>query len=191
MRTPLLLLFIAATVAAAGAPSSTSPSADSLPRGIAVPDGRALRLEGHLWQEFSKQTKGISGPWIRAADLMKILDDTNLVLIDVRQPEEQHVSMLAHALTTREFAERFRHGIPAGKRIVVYCTIGYRSGKYAEELAKQNIKAENLEGGVLAWSHAGGDFFVKDAGGRPIKTFRVHVYDKGWNFLHPDYQAVW
>ena len=60
--------------------------------------------------------------------------------------------MLPHAITTAEFAARFRHGIPKEKRLVVYCTIGYRSGKYAQELAKQGIKAENLEGGVLAWS---------------------------------------
>lgn len=179
----LLISLCVAAAAAAAVPDSAA--------GIAVPNARALRIETRLWQEFSKQTKDIQGPWIRAADLMKILDDTNLVLIDVRQPEEQQVSMLEHALTPREFAEKFRHGIPASKRLVIYDTMGFRSGKYAAELAKQGIKAENLEGGVLAWSHAGGDFFVKDAAGRPIKTNRVHVYDKGWNFLHPDYQAVW
>jgi rhodanese-related sulfurtransferase len=166
------------------APSAASPS-------VTVPDARAARLDARLWQEFSKQTKDIHCTWIRAADLMRIIDDTDLVLIDVRQPAEQEISMLAHAVTPKQFAEKFRHGIPAQKRLVVYCTIGFRSGKYAEELAKQNIKAENLEGGLLAWSHAGGDFYMKDAAGNAIKTTRVHVYDKGWNFLHPDYQAVW
>jgi sodium/bile acid cotransporter 7 len=122
---------------------------------------------------------------------LPILEDTNLVLLDIRQPEEQAVSMLPHAMTLREFAERFRKGIPKGKRIVVYCTIGYRSGKYAMELAGQGIRAENLEGGVLAWSHAGGPFQVKNDAGLVTPTRRVHVFDKGWNFLHPDYEAVW
>lgn len=92
---------------------------------------------------------------------------------------------------TREFAGRFRKGIPKGKRIVVYCTIGYRSGKYAMELAGQGIRAENLEGGILSWSHAGGPFQVRNDAGLATPTRRVHVYDKGWNLLHPDYEAVW
>ena len=82
------------------------------------------------------------------------------------------------------------HGIPKDKRLVVYCTIGYRSGKYAMELAKQGIKAENLEGGVLAWTFVGGKFLVKDAKGEWMETNRVHVYDPEWNIVHPDYVGV-
>jgi rhodanese-related sulfurtransferase len=151
---------------------------------------RAEKLEGKLRVAILKATKNLKTPIIKAPELKAILEDTNLVLIDIRQPREQEVSMLPHAMTTAEFAERFRHGIPKGKRLVVYCTIGYRSGKYAEELAKQGIKADNLEGGVLAWSFVGGKFLVKDAKGEWTETTRIHVYDKEWNIVHPDYQAV-
>ncbi|HKP96061.1 MAG TPA: rhodanese-like domain-containing protein [Fibrobacteria bacterium] len=148
------------------------------------------KLEGRLRIAIIKATKDLDVPLIKAAELKAILEDTNLVLIDVRQPREQEVSMLPHALTTAGFAEKFRHGIPAGKRLVVYCTIGYRSGKYALELAKQGIKAENLEGGVLAWSFAGGKFLVKDAQGGWSGTHRIHVYAPEWNIVHPDYVGV-
>ena len=153
---------------------------------------RAEKLEGKLRVAILKATKDLKGPIIKAPELMAILDDTNLVLIDIRQPAEQEVSMLPHALTTAEFAARFRQGIPKEKRLVVYCTIGYRSGKYAQELAKQGIKAQNLEGGVLMWSFAGGKFLMKDpnAKGERIETTRIHVYDREWNIVHPDYQAV-
>jgi rhodanese-related sulfurtransferase len=172
-------------------PLATRAAPDSGAPAIAIPNAKAIKLETQLWKEFAKLNKGLHAPLIHAKDLLKIIDDTDLVLIDVRQPEEQKVSMLAHALTPQEFADKFRHGIPKGKRIVVYCTIGYRSGKYADQLALQNINAENLEGGMLAWSHIGGTFYEKDADGHGVVTNRVHVYDKSWNFLHPDYRAVW
>jgi rhodanese-related sulfurtransferase len=151
---------------------------------------RTEKLEGRLRVAILKATKNLNAPIIKAPELKAILEDTNLVLIDIRQPNEQEISMLPHALTAAEFAARFRRGIPKDKRLVVYCTIGYRSGKYAEELAKQGIKAENLEGGVLAWSFAGGKFLAKDSHGDWIETNRIHVYDKEWNIVHPDYQAV-
>lgn len=151
---------------------------------------RAEKLESRLRVAVLKATKDLKTPFIKAPELKAILDDTNLVLIDVRQPQEQAISMLPHALTTAEFAARFRRGIPKEKRLVVYCTIGYRSGKYAEELAKQGIRADNLEGGVLAWSFAGGRFLCKDPKGEWVETNRIHVYDREWNIVHPDYQAV-
>jgi rhodanese-related sulfurtransferase len=151
---------------------------------------RVEKLESRLRVAILKATKDVKAPLIKPAELKRILEDTDLVLIDVRQAREQEVSMLPHALTTAEFAAGFRHGIPKGKRLVVYCTLGYRSGKYAEELAKQNIKAESLEGGVLGWSFAGGQFLTKDAAGRWVETRRIHVYDPEWNIVHPDYVAV-
>ena len=151
----------------------------------------AARIERTLRTEYLKATDGITCPVIKAESLKVLIGDTNLVLIDIRQADEQAVSMLPGALTTREFAERFRKGIPKEKRLVVYCTLGYRSGKYAMELAGQKIRAENLEGGLMAWSHVGGDLVVKNPDGLVTPTRRVHVYSQGWNFLHPDYQAVW
>jgi rhodanese-related sulfurtransferase len=151
----------------------------------------AARQERKLRTEYLKATAGISGPTLKADSLRRLLDDTDLVLIDVRHPDEQAVSMIPHALTLVEFAEKFRKGIPKAKRLVVYCTLGYRSGKYAMELALKGIRAENLEGGLLAWTHAGGPLEVRNAAGLATPTRRVHIYSSGWNFVHPDYEAVW
>jgi rhodanese-related sulfurtransferase len=156
----------------------------------AQPLSKTEKLENKLRMAILKATKDLKVPIIKAAALNAIIDDTNLVLIDVRKTGEQQISMLPHALTTAQFAEIFRHGIPKEKRLVVYCTIGYRSGRYAEELAKQGIKAENLEGGVLAWSFAGGKFLTQDGKGGWLETNRIHVYDAEWNIVHPDYLGV-
>jgi rhodanese-related sulfurtransferase len=177
-----LASFLSALLIVTGLSLPLSASAQAL--------SKTEKLENKLRMAILKATKDLKVPIIKAAELKAIIDDTNLVLIDVRQTREQQVSMLPHALTTAQFAEIFRHGIPKEKRLVVYCTIGYRSGRYAEELAKQGIKAENLEGGVLAWSFAGGKFLMQDGNGGWIETNRIHVYDAEWNIVHPDYQAV-
>jgi rhodanese-related sulfurtransferase len=151
---------------------------------------RAEKLESKLRVAMLKANKDIQGPWIKAAELKAILADTNLILVDVRQPAEQEVSMLPHALDTYQFADGYRHGIPPGKRLVLYCTIGYRSGKYAEKLSAMGLKAEVLEGGILMWSFVDGPLVARQSKTDWEPTRRIHVYDAEWNIVHPDYVAV-
>ena len=182
---PFPALFLLATLAWSITPVSTQ-AMDRPGQGLS----RAEKTEAKLRVAMLKANKAIHGPWIKAGELLAILEDTNLVLIDVRQTKEQEISMLPHAMTTAEFAEHFRHGIPQGKRIVVYCTIGYRSGKYAEQLEAMKIKSENLEGGILMWSFAGGKLRCRNTRGEWVETNRIHVYDGEWNLVHPDYVGV-
>ncbi|MBW8889617.1 MAG: rhodanese-like domain-containing protein [Fibrobacteres bacterium] len=151
---------------------------------------RSEKLEGKLRVAMLKANKDIQGPWIKAAELKTIIDDTNLILVDVRQPAERKVSMLPHAIDTYQFADQFRHGIPPGKRLVLYCTIGYRSGKYGEKLAPLGIKYQVLEGGILMWSFVGGPLVERKDNFEWAPTKRIHVYDAEWNIVHPDYVAV-
>lgn len=156
----------------------------------AQPLSRAEKLENRLRTAMLKANKEIKGPWIKAPELKSILQDSNLILLDVRQPEEQAISMLPRALTTAQFAARYRTGIPPGSRIVAYCTIGYRSGRYAEQLAAMKIKCENLEGGILMWSFHGGPLVAKNTREEWVATNRIHVYDAEWNIVHPDYVGI-
>lgn len=107
-----------------------------------------------------------------------------LVLVDVRSPEEIEVSFIPGAITKKKFEEnldRYRNAT-----VVVYCTIGYRSGKYARQLRQQGIEALNLEGSLLAWSHAGGKL-VDEKGA----TKQVHVYGRQWQLTAEGYEPVW
>ncbi|MEO1465267.1 MAG: rhodanese-like domain-containing protein, partial [Cyanobacteria bacterium J06633_1] len=69
---------------------------------------------------------------------------------------------------------------------IAYCTIGYRSGLYAQKLAQQGIEVLNLEGSLLAWSHVGGE--LVNATGR---TNKVHVFGRQWRLTSEDYEPVW
>ena len=120
-------------------------------------------------------------PVIRADDLRLALGGAAPpVLLDVRAPEERAVSVIPGAVFD---ADR----IAAGAEVIVYCTVGLRSGKTARQLRERGINALNLRGGILAWLAAGGT--LVDAQGAP--THRVHVYGRRWNAVPEGFVAVW
>ncbi len=136
-----------------------------------------------MYSDYRKDFREVQD--ISAEELAQRLKAQEVVIVDVRDAEERAVSMIPGAITKEEF-EAHRPDF-AAKPIVAHCTIGYRSGIYAEELADEGIDALNLAGSILSWVHAGQP--VVDADGN--ETRRVHVYGAQWNLLPEGYQAVW
>lgn len=135
-----------------------------------------------MYEGYRKDFPNVPG--ITAEDLMQVEQEGDVVLVDVREPEEQRVSMIPGAITATQFeAERDRY---RGSEIVVYCTIGARSGRYANELIGEGFDARNLEGSILSWTHAGGSLVGPNG---PTKD--VHVYGPTWNLAADGYHAVW
>jgi sodium/bile acid cotransporter 7 len=115
---------------------------------------------------------------------MDLLKKDDVVFVDTRKPAEMKVSMLPHAITQNEFLshpEKY-----AGKTVVGYCTVSYRSGVFAREMDEKGISVRNLEGGILAWTLEGGK--VYDENGE--ETNRIHVYSKKWDYAPTGYKAV-
>ncbi|GFR42451.1 hypothetical protein Agub_g3358 [Astrephomene gubernaculifera] len=111
------------------------------------------------------------------------------VLVDVRTREEQQVSMLPgpETLTQRQFEERGPDSF-RGRRIVCYCTAGYRSGLYAQKLRRERgLDAYNLRGSILAWTQAGLPLVDPRDGS---STTQVHVYSKDWALQGQGYSPV-
>lgn len=122
---------------------------------------------------------------IGARELKQRLDrGDDVVLVDVRTPEERAVSTLPGAITLDELREG--ESVYRGRPVVTYCTVGARSGVAAGDLLSEGWQVENLAGSLLAWTHVGGDL-VDDAG-QP--TRRVHVYGRRWNLVAKGYQPV-
>lgn len=108
----------------------------------------------------------------RAAPSVKILTvgdaaalhKSELILVDVRSYGERSVGMIPGALTLRQFEARFPDAqafLAADEshkpRTIVapYCTIGFRSGKYAARLIAQGFPPERVRNhqGVLRHSY--------------------------------------
>ncbi|MFH1738027.1 MAG: rhodanese-like domain-containing protein [bacterium] len=123
-------------------------------------------------------------PEISVEDLLGMQKERELTLVDVRDAAERRVSIIPNAISREEFErdmEKYKNDT-----VVVYCTIGHRSGLYAQELMNKDLRVFNLKGGVLSWAHTGQDF-VNDKG----KTRTVHVYGPEWNLLPEGYTGVW
>ena len=102
------------------------------------------------------------------------------VLLDVRTEEERAVSVIPGAVFDAD-------ALASGAEVIVYCTVGLRSGDVARQLRERGINALNLRGGILAWLAAGGT--LVDAQGAP--TQKVHVYGRRWNAVPAGFVAVW
>jgi len=109
----------------------------------------------------------------------------NFILVDVRTPQERQVSVIPGAVD----GDSFEHHLAdhQHKKIIVYCTIGYRSGHYARTLREKGLDAYNLREGILGWTHIDGPLL--DSHGQ--STRRVHVYSHLWNLAVKDHIAVY
>ena len=119
---------------------------------------------------------------------VKDVDPSKVILVDVRAIEEQEVSVIPGSINQIDFENKILNSDISefkGKTIVAYCTIGYRSGEWATDMASKGYEVKNLTGGVLAWSHAK-RLFSKNG----KTTNKVHTYAKSWNFLAKGYVAI-
>ncbi len=143
----------------------------------------AARVE-NLASECADQTEGRYEITVDEAFPQDSAKARNWVLIDVRTQQEREISIIAGSLHLAEFEAR-RDDL-RDRPILVYCTVGCRSGAYVEQLVADGFEAWNLHGGVLAWSIAGRE--MVDPEGRP--TTRVHVYGKRWAVLPEPFENV-
>jgi len=126
-------------------------------------------------------------PWLSLSEFSRRSEQEEWIIVDVRPQREQNVSTIPGALNDKEFKARIKNRTgERGKQILVYCTAGCRSARYARKLQKQGFKAFNLRGGILAWALDGRMFVTP--GGEFVR--RAHVCTREWNVLPPDYEAV-
>lgn len=173
--TPMLLTALITLFAAPGCAQTDPPESDEEARAT-------IRA---MYEGYRKQFPDIAEttPAEIAKDYKK--DQDRFVIVDVRTPKEQEVSMIPGALTQKEF-EAKRDGLE-DKRVIVHCTIGFRSGMYVKKLKEEGYDAENLAGSLLLWTHEGLPLVDKE--GEPTK--KVHVYGSQWNLVREDYEGVW
>jgi len=105
--------------------------------------------------------------------------DTVAVFLDAREKTEYNVSHLKNATWVGydDFdISRIKH-ISKNKKIIVYCSVGYRSEKITEKLNKAGYSnVSNMVGGIFEWKNQNNA--VVDNAGK--ETQKVHAYSKTW-----------
>jgi len=109
-------------------------------------------------RSFSLMLNGLlnhSVPELSVAEISKCRD---CVFLDAREHKEFDVSHVQNAVWVgyKTFNVETIRRLAKNKKIVVYCSIGYRSEKIAEKLLKAGYTdVSNLYGGIFEWVNAG------------------------------------
>lgn len=121
---------------------------------------------------------------IQTADLAHWLESSTQpqpILLDARTPPEFAVSHLptAQFIDSSSSHNPILETLPKDAPIVVYCSVGYRSAKLAQQLQQQGFACVfNLEGSIFQWANEERPVYQADR-----LTSLVHPYNDTWGKL--------
>lgn len=98
--------------------------------------------------------------------------------LDARTFEEYNVSHIKNAIWIgyETFDSTRVEQIDKNSMIIVYCSVGYRSEKVSEKLARLGFtNTYNLYGGIFEWVNKELPIVANEK-----KTSKIHAYDKTW-----------
>jgi len=103
----------------------------------------------------------------------------SILFIDSREENEFEVSHIKNAIWVGydKLDLSKLKDTPKNQKIVVYCSVGYRSEKVSEKLiARGFTDVSNLYGGIFEWKNSGRPVYKNEN----LATENVHAYDKNW-----------
>lgn len=132
-----------------------------------------------LSKSYDKMLKHRLSHTVKEVSVCDITDETKYIFVDAREKKEYNVSHIKDAVWCGydDFDISRLKEISKEKKIVVYCSVGYRSEKIAEKLIEAGYKdVSNLYGGIFEWKNEGRK--VYDNAGN--STEKIHAYNYIW-----------
>jgi rhodanese-related sulfurtransferase len=123
--------------------------------------------------------------WLRVSEFTSMSKKEEWTIVDARNVIERALSIIPGSISIDEIEKEM--GIQKKKKILVYDTVGCRSGTYSQKLQSKGLRVFGLWGGALAWAWDGRTFVTP--GGLPTKT--LHVFQEKWNVLPSGYEGGW
>ncbi len=105
--------------------------------------------------------------------------ETNFILLDAREKEEYEISHIQGAIWVgyKNIDWNTINRIPKDKKIVCYCSVGYRSEKLTEKLQALGYKeVYNLYGSIFEWANRNYPLVDKNN----ARTNKLHAYNRFW-----------
>lgn len=137
-------------------------------------------LDGGMNAWSGETIKSEHSPLTSGSELLSQLDDDNVYLLDVREPEEYANHKISGAVNVpldRLFKSGACDEIPKNKKIVTICSHGNRSMIATFALAKNGLESTSLDGGMAGWSQVLAHSTIHDKNG--IKVIQVEKVGKG------------
>lgn len=156
--------------------------------------GLSAQLSRTTNPEFEKEIDGLLSetiPFVYVEELAK-KDISKLILLDAREWEEYAVSHIPQAryIGFDEPSMTVLSDVEKDKEIIVYCSIGYRSEKIAEQLKEMGYhNVKNLYGSIFEWVNQGHQI----ENNKRQATNKIHTYSKKWSrwMLNKAFEKVW
>ena len=104
----------------------------------------------------------------------------DIIIYDAREPKEYETSHIPGAkyIGYNKFDPTSLESVNKDQRIVVYCSIGYRSEKIGEKMQKLGFEhVYNLYGSIFEWSNLG--YPLVNSNG--ANTNQIHTYNSRWS----------
>lgn len=98
--------------------------------------------------------------------------------LDARELNEYTTSHIQNAIWIgyNTFDQNKLKNIPKQSKIIIYCSVGYRSEKISQKLQKLGYTSVyNMYGGIFEWVNQGNIVYNTNS-----TTKKVHAYDKQW-----------
>lgn len=142
-----------------------------------IPEVRPATVNPAFDQKIS-QTISFTVPTMSVQALKETKE--KVYILDAREKEEYDVSHIPNAqyIGYNQLENSVLTSIPKDGKVVLYCSIGYRSEKIGEKLRKKGFtNVHNLYGSIFEWVNQ--DYEVVDKNGQT--TQKVHTYNKNWS----------
>ena len=136
----------------------------------------AAQVQSSAYDLTLKTLLSHSVPEVSVSQLKKM---TNVMLLDAREQNEFQVSHIrgAQYVGYDQFEIKKLQPINKRQKIVVYCSVGYRSEKISEKLKEAGfLDVYNLYGGIFEWVNQDNEV-VNEKGD---VTKNIHAYNKAW-----------
>jgi rhodanese-related sulfurtransferase len=129
---------------------------------------------------FANKLKTLLSHNVPEISVAHVQNTTDCVFLDAREKKEFEVSHIKNAVWVGydDFNLERLKSVAKNKKIVVYCSVGYRSERITDKLIQAGyLHASNLYGGIFEWVNAG-NAVVKSEN---TITNEVHTYNKSWS----------
>lgn len=130
-------------------------------------------------KSYAVTLDGLLAHSVPEMDVSQAAGLNHAILLDARENDEFAVSRIdgAQWVGYDDFSLDRVAGLDKNDEIIVYCSVGYRSEKVAEQLMAAGFtRVHNLYGGIFEWVNRGQG--VVDADG--LATEKVHAYSRSW-----------
>lgn len=128
---------------------------------------------------YELMLKGLLSHSVREITPGELISMDSMVFLDSRERQEYEVSHINNAVWVgyNDFSMDRLKGLSKDQKLVVYCSVGYRSEKISERLKQAGFTdVSNLYGGIFEWVNEGKAVYRPDG----KQTEEVHAYNKTW-----------